>query len=100
MGLHNSGAHALIEYVHRFFDVDVYPRMVRKKHGILSFGEFSLWKHTVPLAQLPLPSTGTRGRVTLLLTVRDVISWLLPMSRKPYKLFTRDGRRRKHGDMR
>ena len=54
IGFHNSGTHALVEYVHTFFDVDVYPRMARKKDGILAFDDFILWKHTTPLAPLPL----------------------------------------------
>ena len=54
MGLHNSGTHALVEHVHAFFDVDMYPRMARKKDGILAFDDLSLWKRTVPLAPLPL----------------------------------------------
>ena len=56
--------------------------MAKKNDGIVSSGAFSLWKHTVPMSPLELPSTATCGRVTLLLTVRDDLLWLVPMSRK------------------
>ena len=72
MGLHNSGTHALVECANAFFNIDVQPAMAKFKDGIVVVGDFSLWKHTVPLAPLQLPWTTARGRVALLLAVRDV----------------------------
>ena len=74
--------------------------MAKKHDGILSIGAFSLWKHTVPMSPLELPSTATCGRVTLLLTVRDEQSWLVSMSRTYYELFPGDGPKQTAGDMR
>ena len=82
MGLHNSGTHALVEYLRTSFHVDVQPLMAPKKDSIVCIGDFYMWKHTVPVSPLQLPSRAARGQVTLLLTVRDVQSWLVSMSRK------------------
>ena len=47
--LHNSGTHALIEYVNAIFNVGVQPAMAKTKTGIVVVSDFRLWKHTVPL---------------------------------------------------
>ena len=99
MGLHNSGTHALIEYLSKYFSVAVHPRM-KQKHkgksnaGLLLFKTWQLWKHHVPLQTLALPTGAATGPATLLLTVRNITSWLASMSRSPYELYPHPTRHR------
>ena len=101
MGMHNTGIHSLVEYVSTYFNVVVYSPMQCKNDCLLAFNHWSLWKHTVPLQPLSLPSAAPSGRVTLLVTVRDVMSWLVSMAKKPYAVYP-PGRnhKRKRGDLR
>ena len=91
MGLHNSGTHALIEYLSKYFGVAVQPPMKQKfkgkrNDGLLLFDRWQLWKHHVPLRTLALPTGAATGPATLLLTVRNIMSWLASRSRSPYEL--------------
>ena len=99
MGLHNSGTHALIEYLSKYFSVAVQPRMKQKHRrksndGLLLFKTWQLWKHHVPLQTLALPTGAATGPATLLLTVRNITSWLASMSRSPYELYPHPRRHR------
>ena len=99
MGLHNSGTHALIEYLSKYFSVAVQPRMKQKHRrksndGLLLFKTWQLWKHHVPLQTLALPTGAATGPATLLLTVRNIMSWLASMSRSPYELYPHPSRHR------
>merc|ERR1712107_571070 len=61
MGLHRSGTHLLLEYLSKFFHVDVEPkkrRMPRGGHyddGTVILDDYKIWKHTVPLETFNLP---------------------------------------------
>ena len=55
--------------------------------GLLTFDWCPLWKHHVSLRPMALPSVAATGPTTLLLTVRNITSWLASMSRSPYELF-------------
>jgi len=94
LGLHKSGTHALARYLHEFFDVNVQPAQ-GKNEGVVNLESCCLWKHTIPLDTLPLPPSGSKGAVTVLLTVREVVSWMLSLSRHPYEIFPAAGGKRK-----
>ena len=74
--------------------------MKRQNDGLLAFNDGSLWKHTVPLQPLSLPSAAPSGRVMLLVTVRDVMSWLVSMANKSYEVYLCRNHRRKQDDLR
>jgi len=106
MGLHGSGTRAMGEYVKRFFDVDQEPknrrfRQHRVDHGTVELsGDFRIWKHTVPLAPFGLPSTGVSGGpVVVLLTVREIRSWMASLSEHAYEIFPVSRTRRKRGSI-
>jgi len=99
MGLHDSGTHAFIEYLSKYFSVAVQPRMKQKHRrksndGLLLFKRWQLRKHHVPLQTLALPTGAATGPATLLLTVRNITSWLASMSRSPYELYPHPRRHR------
>ena len=105
MGLHNSGTHAFIEYLSKYFRVAEQPLMNQKfkgkrNDGLLLFDRWQLWKHHVPLQWLELPTDAASGPATVLLTVRNITSWLASMSRSPYELFSYPRHHRKKDDLR
>ena len=95
MGLHNNGTHALVQYVSKCSQVSVQPTLKRKHEGTVDIDGFKIWKHTIPLRTVSTPASSAVGPVTLLLTVREVTSWLCSMSRRPYEIFFTRRRKRK-----
>lgn len=93
MGLHKSGTHALGAYVREYFSINLQPDHTEPLlAGTVVGDNFKLWKHTVPLERVHLPTPpalpdGTPGRVLLLLTIRDPASWLASLSKEPYEFF-------------
>ena len=82
-GFHNSGIHALVEYLNELFDVEVQPPMRTKKRGgdgLLHVGGWKLWKHNVPLTRMALPPGSPSAPIMVLLTVQNICSWLCSMS--------------------
>ena len=53
----------------------------------MQIGDWKLWKHNVPLAPIALPTGSPAGPTTVLLTVRNIGSWLCSMSRNGYELY-------------
>jgi len=103
MGLHCSGTHALAEYLDRFFSVNVEPRLKKNNKrvdsGTVELADgFKIWKHTVPLGSFNMPNQGAAGgRSVVLLTVREIHSWMVSLSNHPYEVFPRRPTRRKKG---
>jgi len=96
MGMHKSGTHALTQYLRQYFDVAVLPTTKDDKNeGVVVLGDFAVWKHTVPLTPLRFPSSMGTSLVTVLLTVRDPVSWMASLSREPFEIFPVSGKRRK-----
>eukprot|EP00928_Gymnodinium_smaydae_P065636 TRINITY_DN48740_c0_g1_i1.p1 TRINITY_DN48740_c0_g1~~TRINITY_DN48740_c0_g1_i1.p1 ORF type:complete len:400 (+),score=90.52 TRINITY_DN48740_c0_g1_i1:47-1246(+) len=103
MGPHCSGTKVLAKYMRTFFDMSVQPPEKTKRvgDGTVRIGSRSLWKHTVPLADWELPARDAEGaNVTVLLTVREPMSWVLSLSQHPYEVARADGGRRRQGDVR
>lgn len=99
MGLHGSGTHALIAYLNRFFAVDTEPKKTKKDDGTLDLGgQCRIWKHSVPLGPFRLPGCGSEGGpVVVLLTIREVRSWMGSLSKNPYEIFPVMRRKRAQG---
>ena len=66
----------------------------KSNDGLLLFKTWQLWKHHVPLQTLALPTGAATGPATLLLTVRNITSWLASMSRSPCELYPHPRRHR------
>ena len=101
-GFHNSGTHALVEYLTELFDVEVQPPLRSKKRrgdGLLHVGAWKLWKHNVPLTLMALPVGSLWAPITVLLTVRNIGSWLCSMSRNAYELYQDPQVRRRRGSL-
>jgi len=105
MGLHRSGTHALVEYLRRFFDVDHEPQMVKVKgrvdSGTLNWaGGKQIWKHAVPLGPWDIPESGCNGGpAVVLLTVREVQSWMVSLAKHAYEIFPIAGHKRAQGKL-
>lgn len=100
MGLHKSGTHILAKYMRFFFDVSVQPAEdKRNREGVVALEKMSLWKHTIPSADVGLPSRTPEGSVCVLLCVREVLAWMDSLSQNPYEIFSRLGTRRKRGSI-
>jgi hypothetical protein len=95
----------MVEYISRFFDVDVQPPPHNKSKrnvdtGTIVLGDnFKLWKHTVPMLNaFRFPSKGNSGGpLVVVLMVREVCSWLVSLSEHAYDIFPASGCRRKQG---
>eukprot|EP00746_Dinoflagellata_sp_MGD_P061809 gnl/MRDRNA2_/MRDRNA2_260934_c0_seq1.p1 gnl/MRDRNA2_/MRDRNA2_260934_c0~~gnl/MRDRNA2_/MRDRNA2_260934_c0_seq1.p1 ORF type:complete len:276 (-),score=32.65 gnl/MRDRNA2_/MRDRNA2_260934_c0_seq1:32-793(-) len=85
MGLHKSGTNAMSKYLNRYFNVTIQPKI--KEHykddaGTLCVGDLRMWKHTVPLTSIELPSG-----VTIVLMIREVRSWMLSLAEHSYEIY-------------
>ena len=86
LGPYSSGTHAAVEYCTKYCCVHVEPAKRRRNDGNVMLDDRALWKHTIPMRPLSYPSDTRRGRVTFLLTVRHILSWLVSLNHKPYDL--------------
>ena len=60
---------------------------------------FEAWKHFVPTECLRLPARDGSKLVVVLLTVRELRSWMMALSEHAYEIFPRFRKRRKQGAM-
>lgn len=99
MGLYGSGTHAMGEYLRRYFSVHVEPRPRQKRDGTVELGAgFKIWKHTVPLGDFLAPASGPgNSPVVVILTIREVRSWMTSLARNPYELYPIPKRTRHRG---
>jgi len=100
LGLHRSGTHILARYCSEFFDGFVQPDPLgnSRQQGVVHLEGFELWKHTVPVQSIEIP-TSADIPVTLLLTVRDLLPWMQALSRGAYEIHRVPRRRRRYGDL-
>ena len=95
----------MVEYISRFFDVEVQPPPRNETRGKVDTGtivigdNFKLWKHAVPMYNaFRFPSQGNSGGpLVVVLMVRELCSWLVSLSDHAYDLFPASGCRRKQG---
>ena len=71
------------------------PALYGRSDGIVHLENYRIWKHTIPIKQVHIPSSAASGAVTLFATIRDPFSWLASMSRHPYEMFSSRGWTRK-----
>ena len=62
-------------------------------------GAWKLWKHNVPLTRMALPTGSPSAPITVLLTVRNIGSWLCSMSRNGYELYPDPKVKRRRGSL-
>ena len=98
-GLHKSGTHLLHAYLSTFFEVNVQP--ANKGQGVTQLGGVACWKHHIPCRQTGpyvLPEGIGKGQKTvILITVREVRSWIAALSEGAYEIRPRSCSRRRHG---
>ena len=100
LGLHRSGTHILAQYCNDLFNgiVQPDPDGSRREQGVVHIGELHLWKHTVPWQRIQIP-TNQDVPVTLLLTVRDLLPWMVALGRGAYEIFPVPRKRRQQEDL-
>ena len=99
LGMYKSATHALSQYVSRYFDVVVQPTLCGKDDGTIRLDTLKVWKHVLPDDARLFPKVADGRAVTLLLTVRDLSSWMLSLSREPYDIFPCLDKRRKRDSL-
>ena len=98
-GMYKSATHALSQYVSRYFDVVVQPTLCGKDDGTIRLDTLKVWKHVLPDDARLFPKVADGRAATLLLTVRDLSSWMLSLSREPYDIFPCLDKRRKRDSL-
>ena len=89
IGMHKSGTHALCSYLIQFFDVDVQPS--KEHEGVVNLESCCMWKHTIPISATVLPSRTSKGPVTVMMTVREIESWMHSLGRHSYGILPSRG---------
>ena len=92
-GMHKSGTHVLAQYIRDLFDVQVQPR-IGKFDGVVLVddGMSPVWKHTLPTR----PALGAAPEdIVVIVTVRNLVSWLASVSRHAYEIHRADKKRRR-----
>ena len=104
MGMHCSGTHALARYLQEYFYGEHQPRQRHLRHsddGTIELADgVKIWKHTVPVGPFGLPDIGVSGgHAIVFLTVRNILPWMISLSRKPYEIHRVPRKRRPRGSV-
>ena len=90
IGMHKSGTHPLNSYLNKFFNVDVQPNN-NEHEGVVNLESCCMWKHTIPISATVLPSRTSKGPVTVMMTVREMDSWMHSLGRCSYGILPSRG---------
>ena len=90
IGMHKSGTHPLNSYLNKFFNVDVQPNN-NEHEGVVNLESCCMWKHTIPISATVLPSRTSKGPVTVMMTVREMESWMHSLGRCSYGILPSRG---------
>ena len=112
LGLHNNGNNAIEKHLRTFHAGHVEPTDCRDRTGVVRAWEgngtlhiesLRIWRHACPAEDFGLPSRVTSGtrrvRLACVICVRDPVTWLVSMSRKPYDTYPTTGKKRAHGKL-
>jgi hypothetical protein len=95
-----SGTHVLLEYVKKYFDVDICNKMTKKDTGTVTVSGNNHWKHFIPTSSLIFAEEQSETPLVILLTIRDLCSWILALARGSYEIHPHPKAKRRKFDYR